>query len=148
MTTQGMTMLRTGSTLAAMILAAVLCQPPALAQATAKDVSKKGADAVDTMKSYTVEKKNEAVDYGRGLLKDADRDIKTLEHAASKASAETKAQYRREVKKLKASRKAAAEKLDKMGQASGDAWDGAKNAFADAYKDLHDGFEKALKGSK
>ena len=36
------------------------------------------------MKSYSVERKKEAVDYGRGLLKDADHDLKTLERAASK----------------------------------------------------------------
>ena len=134
-------MFRVSSTFAALLLTAVVGQPLATAQTTAKD-------AVDKMKSYTVEKKNEAVDYGRSLMKDADHDIKTLEHAAAKSSAETKAQYKQEVKKLKASRKAAAEKLDKMGKASGDAWDGAKNAFADAYKDLRDGFEKTLKGSK
>ncbi|HEY2805649.1 MAG TPA: hypothetical protein VGI92_07310 [Gemmatimonadales bacterium] len=141
-------MFRIGSRLVAMILATVLCQPLAMAQTTAKDLSKKTADAVDTMKSYTVEKKNEAVDYGRSLMKDADRDIKRLERAAAKGSDDTKAQYKQEVKKLKASRKTAAQKLDRMGQASGDAWDGAKNAFADSYKDLRDGFDKALKRSK
>ena len=139
-------MLRFGSTLVAAGLAMALGQPPAFAQATSKDVSNKTAEAVHTLKSYSVEKKNEAVQYGHSLMKDADHDLKTLERAASKASAETKAQYKQEVKKLKASRKTAAQKLDKMGKASGDAWDDAKNAFADAYKDLRDGFEKALKG--
>jgi hypothetical protein len=34
-------------------------------------------------------------------------------------------------------------KLDEMGKATAAAWDGAKNGFADAYKDLHDAFAKA-----
>ena len=141
-------MFRLSSTFVALVLAMLLGQPPAMAQTTSKDVSKQTAEAVDTLKSYAVDKKKEAVAYGRGLLKDADADIKKLERAVAKGSDETKAQFRQEVKKLKASRKAAKEKLDQMGKASGDAWDSAKNGFADAYKDLRDGFEKTLKGSK
>src|SRR5262245_48318056 len=139
---------RLSSTFAVLVLAAVLGQPLVMAQTTAKDVSKKTAEAVDTLKSYSVEKKNDAVAYGRNLLKETDADIKRLERAAAKGSEETKAQFKQEVKKLKASRKAAAEKLDTMGKASSDAWGDAKNAFADAYKVLRNGFDKTLKGSK
>ena len=55
---------RRGLSFMAAVLAAVLSQL-ALAQATAKDVSKQTAEAVDTLKSYTVEKKNDAVAYGK-----------------------------------------------------------------------------------
>ena len=51
------------------ILAAALSLP-ALAQTTAKDVSKKTGEAVDTLKSYTVDKKNDAVAYGKKMLRD------------------------------------------------------------------------------
>ena len=129
------------------ILAAALSLP-ALAQTTAKDVSKKTGDAVDTLKSYTVEKKNDAVAYGKKMLRATDRDIKKLEGEAAKASDATKAQLKEEVKNLKAARKAAAKKLDDMGKASGEAWDGTKNAFADSYRDLKDGVEKTAKKLK
>jgi hypothetical protein len=132
----------------AVALAAALGQPLAMAQTTSKDVSKKTAEAVDTMKSYTVEKKNDAVAYGKKLMSAADRDIKKLERSAGKASDEAKAQARQEVKDLKAARAAAGEKLDQMGKASGEAWDGTKNAFADAYKDLKEGVEKTAKKLK
>ena len=138
---------RPGSTLVAAALAAALCLP-AFAQTTSQDVSKKTADAVDTLKSYTVEKKNDAVAYGKKLMRSADRDIKKLERAAGKASDETKAQLKEEVKDLKAARAAAAKKFDEMGKASGEAWDSTKNGFADAYQDLRQGLEKAKKNLK
>ena len=126
----------------AAVLAAFLTLP-AFAQTTGKDVSKQTGEAVDTLKSYSVEKKNEAVAYGKKMLKAADRDIKKLERAASKASGDTKAQFQQDLKDLKATRAAAASELDKMSKASGEAWDSTKNAFADAYKNLSDGVAKA-----
>jgi len=122
----------------AAVLAAVLALP-ALAD-TAKDV--------DTLKSYSVEKKNEAVAYGKKLINAADRDIKKLERSAAKASDDTKAQFAQDAKDLKATRDAAKQKLDEMGKASGEAWDGTKTAFADAYKDLRDGVANASKKLK
>jgi hypothetical protein len=130
------------------ILTAVLCQPLAFAQATSKDVSKKTAEAVDTLKSYTVEKKNEAVKYGHKMMSAADRDLKKLERAAAGAKDDTQAHLKQDVKDLKAARGAASKKLDEMGKASGEAWDSTKNGFADAYKDLRDGLEKAAKKLK
>ena len=122
----------------AAVLAAVLALP-ALADTT-KDV--------DTLKSYSVEKKNEAVAYGKKLINAADRDIKKLERSAAKASDDTKAQFAQDAKDLKATRDAAKQKLDDMGKASGEAWDGTKTAFADAYKDLRDGVANASKKLK
>jgi len=122
----------------AAVLAAFLALP-ALAD-TAKDV--------DTLKSYSVEKKNEAVAYGKKLINAADRDIKKLERSAAKASDDTKAQFAQDAKDLKATRDAAKQKLDEMGKASGEAWDGTKTAFADAYKDLRDGVANASKKLK
>jgi hypothetical protein len=35
-----------------------------------------------------------------------------------------------------------------MGKASASAWDSAKDGFADAYKDLHQAYDKAVKKLK
>lgn len=129
------------------VLAMVL-GPLAFAETTAKDVSKQTGEAVDTLKSYSVDKKNEAVAYGKKLVSAADRDIKKLERSASKASGDTKAQFKEEMAGIKADRDAAAKKLDEMGKASGEAWDGTKTAFADAYRDLREGVTKATKKLK
>ena len=134
-------MLRSG--FIAVVLAASLGLPQAAAQTTAKDVAKKTGEAWDTVKAYTVDKKKEAQDYGRKLVRDTDRQIDALEAKAAKATGEAKAAYEREIRDLKASRAQAAKKLDEMGKASGAAWNDAKNGFADAYKDLRRAVSKA-----
>ena len=119
-----------------LILALALAQPAV------------AADTWDNVKSYTVEKKDEAVAYGRKLVRQTDREIGQLERKASKASDETKAQFQSDMKELKAKRKEASKKLDAMGKATAGAWDEAKNGFADAYKDLQDSYDKAVKKLK
>jgi hypothetical protein len=121
------------------ILAATLAFVPALALA---------AEAWDTVRTYTVEKKNEAVAYGKKLVRQTDREIKKLDRKAAKASGEAKAQFESDMKELKVKRAEASRKLDEMGKASGAAWDEAKNGFADAYKDLQDSYHKAVKKLK
>jgi len=117
-----------------LVMLTVILAQPALA-----------ADDWDKIKSYTVEKKNEAVAYGRKLVRQTDREIKDLDQKAAKASDEAKAQFKSDVKELKAKRKEASKQLDEMGKATSAAWDEAKNGFADAYKDLQDSYEKAVR---
>lgn len=130
------------------ILVAGLVPAIAIAETTAGDVSKKTSEAWNTVKSYSVEKKDEAVAYGRKLVRQTDREISSLERKASKAKGEIKAQFQADVKELKAKRKDASQKLDEMGEATGAAWDEAKNGFADAWKDLQGSYEKAVKKLK
>jgi hypothetical protein len=131
-------------------LAALMVIAPAfaLAQTTTKDVSKKAGEAWDTVKSYTVDRKKDAVAFGKKLVRDTDREIKELDRKAAKASGEAKAQFQSDVKELKMKRAEASKKLDQMGKASDAAWEDAKNGFADAYKDLHDSYDKAVKKLK
>jgi hypothetical protein len=132
------------------ILVAVLAfaPVPGLAETTTKDVSKKTGEAWDTVKSYTADKKKDAVAYGRKLVRETDAKIDALEREAAKASGEVKAQRDRDIKELKAKRAQAAKKLDEMGKATASAWDSAKDGFADAYKDLHQAYDKAVKKLK
>jgi hypothetical protein len=129
--------------IATAVLAVTAHQPPVVAQTTAQDVQKKTADAWDTVKSYSIEKKKDAVAYGKKLVRESDAKIKGLENKAAKASGDAKARYNREITDLKTKRKNASKKLDDMGKATAAAWDNAKNGFADAYRDLHESFEKA-----
>jgi hypothetical protein len=126
------------------VLALLLQLPaPARAQTSTKEATKKSAEtSVDAFKDYTIEKKNEAVAHGKRLLRDADSKLKQLEAKAGKATGEVKAAQ--EVKDLKAKRAQAAQKLDEMGKASAASWDNVKQGFTDAYKDLQQGFEKAV----
>ena len=105
-------------------------------------------DAWNRVKSFTVENKDAAVDYGKLLVRDADVKLKELQDKADKSSGETKAAYERDIKDLKAKRDATSAKLDEMGKASGDAWDATKQGFADAYKDLGQSYNKAVDSFK
>src|SRR5262249_51067179 len=141
---EGSTMRRTVlGIIATFVLAFALQQSPGLAQTTAKDVEKKTGEAWDSVKSYSVDKKNDAVAYGKKLVHETNYQIKGLEKKAAQASGDAKARYNREIIDLKAKSKNASKKLDEMGKATGAAWDNAKNGFADAYRDLSQSFEKA-----
>jgi len=129
-------------------LLAALLSGAAPAQTTTGDVSKKTADAWATVKSYTAERKDDAMAYGRDLVRETDRQIAALEGQAAKASGEAKVQLEKELKALKAKRKLAAKKLDEMGKAGAAAWDETKNGFADAYRDLERSTERAAKKLK
>lgn len=98
----------------------------------------------DQVKSFTIEKKDAALDYGKGLVRETDAQIKELEEKAAKSTGETKAAYERSIKELKEKRAKAAGKLDEMGEATGNAWDATKEGFAEAYKDLRQSAGKAL----
>ena len=122
----------------------MLVQPAAAApQNTGAGVSTQTVETWNTLKAYSVDKKNEAVAYGRQLMKDTDARIAQLEPKAAKASGEAKAQYEKEVKDLKLTQARAAAKLDKMEKDSGSAWNDAKQGFADAYRDLQNAYDKA-----
>jgi hypothetical protein len=101
-------------------------------------------EAWDQVKSFTVEKKQAAVEFGKNLVHETDEKIKDLEGKAAKSSGETKATQERSIKELKAKRAEAATKLDEMGKASGSVWDATKQGFADAYKDLSESFNRAV----
>lgn len=100
-------------------------------------------EAWDQVKAYSVEKKKEAVVFGRKLVRDADSSIKTLEAEVSKTKGDVKSAHQDNLKELKLKRAQAAAKLGEMGKASGAAWDATKHGFADAYQDLQHTYRRA-----
>lgn len=105
-------------------------------------------EAWDQVKTFTVEKKQAAVEYGKDLVRETDEKIKELEAQAAKSTGEAKAAQERSIEELKAKRAQAATKLDEMGEASGSAWDATKQGFAEAYKDLSQTFNRAVDSFK
>jgi hypothetical protein len=104
----------------------------------------------DAIKNYSVEKKNEAAAHSKKLVNDFDMKIKDLETQVSKdasaAGADAKRQGKelKELTDLKAAQAQAAKKADEMGKASAQSWNGAKQAFADSYKDLQKAYDAAV----
>jgi len=129
-------MLRTISI--AVLVCAFGLSPPQLASA------QQASEAWDNVNAYTVEKKNEAVAYGKKLVSEIDAKIKDLEREAANSKGEAKIAYEKNMKELKEKRAQAAAKLDEMGKASGAAWEATKQGFADAYKDLHGAYHRAV----
>lgn len=102
------------------------------------------------VKSYTVEKKNEAVAYSKKLVNDFDVKIKDLETQISKdtsaAGADAKRQGKdlKELADLKAARAKASKSADEMSKASKESWADAQKAFHDSYKDLQKSYDAAV----
>jgi peptidoglycan hydrolase CwlO-like protein len=102
------------------------------------------------VKSYTVEKKNEAVAYSKKLVNDFDVKIKDLETQISKdtsaAGADAKRQGKdlKELADLKAARAKASKSADELSKASKDSWADAQKAFQDSYKDLEKSYDAAV----
>lgn len=94
-------------------------------------------------KTYTHEQKKEAVAEGKKLIAAIDKKIAEANVQVKKASAETKAAHKENMKDLQAKKKAAQAKLSEVGKASATAWDATKKGFGDAYKDLKDAAEKS-----
>jgi hypothetical protein len=105
-------------------------------------------DTTDKIKSYSVEKKNEAVAYGKKLMSDLDVKIKQLETQMSRDTAAAKADAQRELKELKSKRAETSKKLNELGRATAQSWDATKQGFADAYKDLQQAYDKAVASLK
>jgi hypothetical protein len=120
-----------------------------LLQATTA-VAQTSTSTTDAIKNYSVEKKNEAAAHSKKLVSDFDTKIKDLETQISKdtsaAGADAKRQGKelKELTDLKAARAQAANKADEMGKASAESWNGAKQAFADSYKDLQKAYDAAV----
>ena len=126
----------------AVALSAFLIQAePAAAQTST--ATKEVTAAAETLKKYSVEKKNDAVTYSKKLVSDFDVKIKNLEAQVSKDTSAAGADAKRQLNDLKAAQAQAAKKTEDMGKASKESWEGAKQAFNDSYKDLHKAYESA-----
>jgi hypothetical protein len=110
--------------------------------ATGTAAAQTSSSTTDKMKGYSVEKKNEAVAYGKKMMSDFDAQVKDLEGQISRDTGAAKADAQRQLKDLKAQQAAAGKKLDELGKASKDSWDSTRQGFADAFNDMQKSFDK------
>ena len=110
--------------------------------ATGTAAAQTSSSTTDKMKGYSVEKKNEAVAYGKKMMSDFDAQVKDLEGQISRDTGAAKADAQRQLKDLKAQQAATGKKLDELGKASKDSWDTTKQGFADAFNDMQKSFDK------
>jgi small-conductance mechanosensitive channel len=125
------------------VLLLVAAPGPVSAQSSAKDVSQKASETVEAIKSYSVEKKDEAVAYAKKVGADADARIKELKAQAARQTGEAKARSDALVKDLEAKRAQAGRKAREMSQATKASWDRTKDAFAEAYREVAAAYDRA-----
>lgn len=130
------------------ILGVALCVIAAAGPVAAQTSTQTSGDTTDKMKSYSVEKKNEAVAHGKKMMSDMDVKIKELEAQMSRDMSAAKADAQRGMKEMKEKRAETAKKLDELGKASAQSWDATKQGFSDAYKDLQKSYDKAVASFK
>lgn len=130
------------------ILGVAACVIAAAGPVAAQTSTQTSGDTTDKMKSYSVEKKNEAVAYGKKMMSDMDVKIKELEAQMSRDMSAAKADAQRGMKEMKEKRAETAKKLDELGKASAQSWDATKQGFSDAYKDLQKSYDKAVASFK
>ena len=122
------------------LCALLLSAAPAAAQTS--------SGTTDKNSSSSAEKKSETVAHGKKLMSDFDVKMKELEGQISRDASATKADAQRQMKELKAKRAETGKKLDELGSASAQSWDGMKKSFANAYKDLQQSFDKTAASLK
>jgi hypothetical protein len=120
-------------------LAIGLCGILMAAGVTAAQTSRSTSDKI---REYSVEKKNEAVTFGKKMMSDFDAQVKDLEGQIARDTGSAKADAQRQLKDLKAQQAATGKKLDELGKASKETWDKTKHGFADAFNDLQKSFDK------
>lgn len=99
--------------------------------------------AWERFKAYAHHEKDVAVKEGHKLIAATDRHLDEMKRHAKASAKETQAAWKADMDALEAKKKAAQAHLDKMAQSSGEAWDATKHGFANAYKDLHQAYDKA-----
>lgn len=112
------------------------------------EASAKAETTWDNVKDFSHKEKEKALAAGKKLIAETDKKIAALAKDAKTATAETKAAHEANMKELQEKKKAAQAELDKLGKASGEAWDATKTGFSDAGKALAAAYDKAAAAVK
>ena len=95
------------------------------------------------IKTFSIERKNDAVEAGHRFMDEVDERIDALEAKASEMKADASADWQKDMRRVREMRAAAAEKLDRLADGSAETWKNVKEGFGDALGDLADTLDKA-----
>lgn len=114
-----------------------------------EEVKKETQDLLQTLGSYTADKRDEAVQKAKEGLNKLDERIDTLEAKVDekwdKMNEVARKEARDNLRTLRKKRNQVAERYGSMKTSSADAWEHMKQGFSDAYKSLQDAWEKSEK---
>jgi hypothetical protein len=118
--------------------------------AEANEVQMQVGEALDAIKDYSADKRDEAVAAGRQLMDSLDRRIEEMQARVDTASEQTSEATREKWRETKAGlielRKNAAMRLEAMRESGSDAWSKAKQDFSDSVETLGQSIEDAGEG--
>lgn len=139
----------------ASIVAMTLCFTPVIhAQSaddtvTAQDVKKETQELISTLRQYTADQRDEAIETAEQAMTKLDRRIEALETRVDdnwdKMNQAARQEARANLKALRQQRNELAEWYGSFKTSSVDAWEHLKKGFSDAYQAMHDAWEKAEK---
>lgn len=113
------------------------------------EVKKETHELLQTIGSYTADKKDEAVQKAKVGLDKLDKRIDTLETKIDKnwdkMDKNARKKARENLRSLRKKRNYVAEWYGSMKNSSADAWDHMKKGFSDAYRALEEAWEKSEK---
>jgi ElaB/YqjD/DUF883 family membrane-anchored ribosome-binding protein len=119
------------------------------ANTSIEELKKETQNLLQTIGSYTADKRDEAVEKAKEGLDKLDKRIDALEARIDtswdKMNEATRKQARENLRALRKQRNQVAEWYGSMKTSSADSWDHIKKGFSDAYKALEDAWEKSEK---
>lgn len=119
------------------------------ADTSIEDVKKETKDLLQTIGSYTADKRDVAVQKAKEGLDRVDKRIDALEVRIDKnwdkMNEDARKEARENLRALRKQRNQVAEWYGSMKTSSADAWDHMKKGFSDAYKALENAWEKSEK---
>jgi uncharacterized protein YicC (UPF0701 family) len=117
--------------------------------ATSKDVKKETMEAIETIKSYSVNQRDKALKEGKDLLDDMDARIDHMqsfvEKKWDKMSQVSREKLNESLTALRKKRNELSEWYGGLKHSSANAWDHVKDGFAEGYESLADAFDKTEK---
>ncbi len=119
------------------------------ANTSIEEVKKETQDLLQTIGSYTADKRDEAVQKAKVGLNKLDKRIDVIEARIDKnwdkMNKSARKEARENLKALRKQRNQVAEWYGSMKTSSADTWDRMKKGFSDTYKALEDAWEKSEK---
>lgn len=111
-----------------------------------KEVGKEVREAVEAIKEYSAEQKDEAVKKGKAILDNLDDHIERLESRIKKDWDHMGDSARKTAKTslegIKKQREKVAEWYGSLKESSAGAWESARKGFLESYQAIHDSFDK------
>ncbi|MDK2849328.1 MAG: hypothetical protein PWP34_2681 [Desulfuromonadales bacterium] len=118
-------------------------------QTSMEEVKKETQELIQTLKSYSAEQRDEAVQETREALEKLDKRIDALEKDIDRnwdeMDASAREQARESLKALRRQRIKLAEWYGSLKTSSMEAWEHMKKGFSEAYKALYDAWQKSEK---